>query len=678
MVRRQLPVQKWVWSGRWLRGPTTLRWRYVHTTVGGTEPHVYLCSSFIMNFRLGLCLLITTAAFVGGLVEVADAQPMPRENVVDVPAIGEGLCVSNVFQTNMVLQRDKPNQVWGWADPGESVTVTFAGQQASAVAGQDRAWKVTLAAVPVNAKPQAMTVKGEHKTLVLDNILVGDVWVLGGQSNMEFELAKVENGNLEIVSANFPEIRILTVPYGQGPETTRGFARLHEWSGWFGRHFRKGDWDVCTPEIARELSAIGYVFARRVHKASNVPIGVIDASRGGTTVETWTPLSVLREMDSEATQAKLETFDNQVAEWDPQADLERRIASHRQWIERQTKEGKPIPEDKRQEPNDLQPGPIGNHNFPGHCYAGMIAPLAGLSVKGAIFHQGYNNAFDGSQGVEMYHDIFPEMIKAWRGAFHDPEMPFGILSLCTDGYPQTRDDYCEKMFNAGIDIRATQYQTFLDFYNAGDKQIGFASTYDLRRRWYHPQVKIPAGERIARWALATQYDFEQQLQWKPPMLVNMQPGDGALILTLDSDVSDPQDGAIEGFAIAGEDRKFQPANVSYAEKGKDARGRMQYDRKQLVLTSPLVPQPSHFRYAWGRNPLGNLQVSGNKDLPFATQRSDNWPMEEVPLGVLGDETTPPLSRGDKNKIVQALREQDRARRLEEAKQVIEANGGPEL
>ncbi len=150
-----------------------------------------------------------------------------------------------------------------------------------------------------------MTVKGKDKTLVLDNILVGDVWVLGGQSNMEFELAKVENGNLEIISANFPEIRILTVPYGQGPELKPGFARLHQWSDWSGRHFRKGDWDVCTPETARELSAIGYVFARRIHKASNVPIGVIDASRGGTTVETWTPLPVLRAMDSEPTKAKL-------------------------------------------------------------------------------------------------------------------------------------------------------------------------------------------------------------------------------------------------------------------------------------------------------------------------------------------------------------------------------------
>ena len=603
---------------------------------------------------------------------VTIAQRLPRENVIDVPAIGDGLYVSNVFQSNMVLQRDKPISVWGWADAGEQVTVSFDGEQASVTAAEDRSWKATLPAVAANATPQQMTVKGQSTTVVLENILVGDVWILGGQSNMEFELAKVENGNLEIVSANYPEIRILTVPYGQGPELKKGFARLHEFSSWFGRHFRKGDWNVCTPDVARELSAIGYVFARRIHKASNVPIGVIDASRGGTTVETWTPLSVLRKMDSEPTQAKLASFDQAVAEWDPQADLEKRIAQHRSWIERQTKEGKPIPDNRKQEPNDLRPGPIGNHNYPGHCYAGMIAPLSGLSVKGAIFHQGYNNAFEGSVGADMYRDVFPQMITSWREAFNDPKMPFGILSLCTDGYPQTRDDYCEKMFNAGIDIRAAQYETFLDLYNAGDKNVGFVSTYDLRRRWYHPQLKIPAGERIARWALATQYGFDREVQWKPPMLVGMERLDGKLLLKLDTDANDPQDGAIQGFAIAGEDRRFHPADVVHAEKGKDGRGRIQYDRKQLVLTSPMVPEPVHFRYAWGRNPLANLQATGFKDLPFATQRSDDWKIEEVPLDVLEGEVTLPVSRGDRGRILQALREQDKARRLKEAQLLIEA------
>jgi sialate O-acetylesterase len=603
-----------------------------------------------------------------------NAQPLPQEDVVDVPAIGEGLCFANLFQTNMVLQRDKPIHVWGWADVGEQVSVSFAGEQVLTQAGGDRAWKVTLSALAANSTPQRMTVQGKSQTVVLENILVGDVWVLGGQSNMEFELAKVENGPLEIISANFPQIRILTVPYGQGPEPKRDFARLHEWSNWFGRHFRKGDWDECSPEMARDLSAIGYVFARRIHMASRVPIGVIDASRGGTTVETWTPLTALREMESEPTKRLLAKFDKALTEWDPEADLDNRKAQHRQWIERQNKEGKLIPDDKKQAPDDLRPGPIGDHNFPGHCYAGMISPIAGFSVKGAIFHQGYNNAFDGSLGAEMYRHVFPEMIKAWRKTFDDPALPFGIISLCTEGYPQTLDDYCEKMFNAGIDIRAAHYQTFLEFFKAGDRHIGYASTYDLRRRWYHPQLKIPAGERIARWALATEYGFAKEVEWKPPMLVSMERRDASLLLQLDTEVSDPEDGAIVGFAIAGEDRNFHPAEVTYGDKGKDERGQLRVNRKQLILTSPMVAQPIHFRYAWGRNPLANLQATGNKDLPFATQRSDDWNMEEVPLGILGNNVQRPISRGDSNKIIEALREQDKQRRLKEAQKVIESNG----
>lgn len=609
----------------------------------------------------------------------AIAQKMPKQDVVDVPAIADGLCVSNVFQSHMVLQRDKPIAVWGWAAPGEEVAVAFGADRQTTRAAGDRSWRVVLAAQPANAAPQRLVVQGEAATLTLDDVLVGDVWVLGGQSNMEFELAKVENGPLEIVSANYPAIRILTVPYGQGPEPRRGFARLHEWSDWFGRHFRKGDWDACTPKIASELSAIGYVFARRVHMASQVPIGVIDASRGGTTVETWTPLARLRALGDEQVRVELADWDQRVAAWDAQKDLEQRVRQNREWVERQTAANKPVPEDRRQDPTDLRPGPIADHNHPGHCYAGMIAPLEGLAVKGVLFHQGYNNAFDGMPGVALYRAVLPEMIRAWREAFGDPQLPFGILSLCTDGYPQTRDDYVEKMLDTGIYIRAVQYRTFLDAWNAGDRNIGFASTYDLRRRWYHPQVKIPAGERIARWALATQYGFGREVEWKPPMLVGMEAQGGALVLRLDAEVSDPEDGAITGFAIAGEDRRFQPADVAYLEVGVDDRGQPRLDKKQLVLTSPLVPAPQHFRYAWGRNPLANLQATGNKDLPFATQRSDDWGMGEVPLGVLGEEVdgNGALTRAQQNKIREALRQEDVRRRVAEAKAVLREFGAGE-
>ncbi len=615
-----------------------------------------------MQIRIPLACV---GLLVVGAVAPLGAASMPKEDVVEFPAIGEGLCLHNLFQSNMVIQRDKPVSLWGWATPGEQVSVTIAGQTATATAAKDRSWKVTLPAMEASSNPTIVTVKGKDKTVTLENVLVGDVWLLGGQSNMEFPLSNVENGNLEIVSANFPEIRILTVPAVAAPEAPKGFARLHEWSDWSGRHFRKGDWDVCSPETVRDLSAIGYVFARRLHMASQVPIGVVDISRGGTTVETWTPEPVLRQIATEPVKNLLAVWDQKVAEWDPQADLENQIKRHEQWVEKMTKEGKPIPAD-RKAPTKPRPGPAFDANRPGNCFAGMIGPIEGLAVKGAIFHQGFNNCFSGTEGTKMYRDVFPKMITAWRTAFGDPEMPFGILSLCTDGTKQSLGNYSEMMANPGPWIREAQYQTFLEFFNAGDQNIGFVSTYDLQRRWYHPQLKVPAGERIARWALATEYGFEKQLGWKPPMIQGMEAADGSITLRFDGSIGGVDDGGpMEGFAVAGEDRKFHPAKAELLVIGKDDRGREKKDSKALVLSSPMVPNPIHYRYAWGRNPMGNLQATGNSDIPLATQRSDKWPLDEA--FVEGE-----LKALEGRQVGAALRQLDQERALKEAGTLLEA------
>ncbi len=620
---------------------------------------------FGLRFRLFVALLLGLI-FQDNVGAQDRPKKMPKENVIDVPAISDGLCVSNVFQSNMVLQRDKPMSIWGWAAPGEEVTVAFGGNEQSSKAASDRSWRVTLPAMAASSKPQRMTIKGSTETLSLDNILIGDVWVLGGQSNMEFPLDRIENGQLEIVSANYPNIRILTVPAMNGPKLKVGFPRLHEWSGWFGRHYRKGDWDECTPEIARELSAIGYVFARRVHMASKIPIGVIDASRGGTTVETWTPNSVLKTIDSPQVTSLLAQWDDKVSTWDAKAELELRVKNFRQKVARFEKEGREMPAGET-EPTDLKPGPPMDQNRPGNCYASMIGPLIGLQVKGAIFHQGYNNCFNGTEGTIMYRDVFPKMITAWRTAFNDPEMPFGILSLCTEGTVQSLNNYCEMMANPGPYIREAQYQTFLDFHNAGDKNIGFTSTYDLRRRWYHPQLKIPAGERIARWALATQYGLDRSIRWKPPIVQEMKVVDDHIELRLDEPAGAIDDGGpILGFAVAGDDRKFHPAKAEHLVTGKDNRGRNQTDKKVLVLSSPMVKSPIHYRYAWARSPLGNLQAERMTDIPFATQRSDNWSLENVPLGVHAEEITGKLSRQQQRKLIETLRKQDLDRILAEA------------
>ena len=620
-----------------------------------------------LKHPLLLASLVAVAA--AGAVE---QRNLPKQDVVEVPAIAPGLCVANLFQSNMVLQRDKPLNIWGWAEPGEEVTVSFAGQQVQAKAAADRSWQVTLAPIPANTKPQSMTVRGKSATLTLENILVGDVWVLGGQSNMEFPISKVDDGELEIISANFPQLRLLTMPVGKGFASVHSFERLYEWSDWSMQHFRKGDWDVCSPETVQEFSAIGYVFGRRLGMATGVPIGLIDASIGGTTVETWTPEDVLRKIEGAETRAMLKEWDDKIAAFDPQADLKARVAAYENRMKNLQASGQAIPADSKP-PSDLRPGPVADQNRPGCRYASVIQPLRGLAVAGAVFHQGFNNCFNGSAGARMYYQVFGRMIAAWRTNFDDPQLPFCIISLCTAGDPQTLENFLPPMYDAGPYIREAQYQTFLDLRRAGDKNIGFVSSFDLRKSWYHPQIKIPAGERAAKWALVTRYRLlkgrDAGDHWLPPMVEKVEVAGGTIRLTMNTEVKthDDSDGKLLGFAIAGEDRRFYPADANWFSDGsKNDRNRVEYDKHILVLSNRLVPKPVHYRYAWARNPLGN--VVNNRGVPLACQRSDDWLLEETPVKLA---TTDDASKRQvANQLRKMLEQDDLERRLQEAEATL--------
>lgn len=190
---------------------------------------------------------ISSTAWLIGLIWLlvcpqagADEKLESGKDRIDVPAIGDGLCLHNLFQSGMVLQRDKPIRIWGWAEPGEHVSVTFGDQTQSATAATDRSWKVELPALPASSEPHQLVVQGKDKTLKLEDILIGDVWLLGGQSNMEFPIYKVEDGALEIASANFKNIRLFTVPQQNGPDDKKSFPRQYQWSDWFGEHYRQG------------------------------------------------------------------------------------------------------------------------------------------------------------------------------------------------------------------------------------------------------------------------------------------------------------------------------------------------------------------------------------------------------------------------------------------------------
>jgi sialate O-acetylesterase len=486
----------------------------------------------------------------------------------------------------------------------------------------------------------------------------------------------VDDGELEIVSANFPQIRLLTMPVGKGFSSVHSFERLHEWSDWSKRHFRKGDWDICSPETVTEFSAIGYIFGRRMHMASGVPIGLIDASIGGTTVETWTPEDVLRKIDGAETREMLKEWDEKIAAFDPQAELKARLAAYENRIKNLQAKGQPIPADSTP-PSDLRPGPVADKNRPGCRYASVIQPLRALAVAGAVFHQGFNNCFNGSAGARMYYQVFGKMISTWRDNFGDPQLPFCVISLCTAGEPQTWENFLAPMYDAGAYIREAQYQTFLDLRRGGDKNIGFASSSDLRKSWYHPQIKIPAGERAAKWALVTRYELlkgrDAEAWWLPPAIEKSEVVGSKLHLTMSTEVKtrDDSDGKMLGFAIAGQDRRFHPAEVNWFTDGTTgSRNKPQFDHKILVLSNPFVPNPVHYRYAWARNPLGN--IVNNRGVPLPGQRSDDWILEETPVKIVVPPDTPAdaARRQVGNRLRKELERDDLDRRIKEAEATI--------
>jgi sialate O-acetylesterase len=252
------------------------------------------------------------------------------------------------------------------------------------------------------------------------------------------------------------------------------------------------------------------------------------------------------------------------------------------------------------------------------------------------------------------------MIEAWRKGFDNPNLAFGIIAQETDQEPQTLDNFLSGITDNGCLIREAHYNTFAAMRKAGDRNIGFAASDDMRRAWYHPQIKIPVGERIARWALATQYGVN--IRWLPPTVHEMKVEGNKLIVTLDTEAHAYNSGPIYGFAIAGSDKKFYPAQADYLVDEKK-----RTIRSVIVLTSPFVAEPVAYRYGWHRNPMGNLKIS-NCELPVPISRSDCWSLNELYEAYIGKRTASEteLNRTERAALDRALQTADRQRRFKEA------------
>ena len=569
------------------------------------------------------------------------------------------LKLPNIFGDNMVIQRDKPIRVWGSAEPDSNVRVIFGERDLTAKSDSNGKWMMELEPLSVSSRPRSLSVQSKDEKIEYDGILIGDVWLLGGQSNMEDVLEDIYHGDTEVASAHHPNVRLMTIPQIASPERLDDINRLNEFNSWTGRYEQKGSWSQCTPKSVHRFSAIGYIFGRRLHLVTGVPIGLIDASWGGTTAEAWTS----REKLATVSGAKplTDEWDRKIADYDAEASLKRRIENWKRDTERRKKEGKK-PNPKPTEPDQ---DPATNRNNPGASFNAMIAPFAELNIKGAIFNQGYNNAL-GNARPKLYTKVFKAMIEDWRDAFRDEKLPFGIVALTAGGEPQTNDNFELRMVDAGPFIREAQAKAWQSLEN-----VGFAPAHDQQVPWYHPHKKFELGERIARWALYTQYG-QKRLGWQPALCTKSRVNDDHIELQFDRNVRVHDGRPFAGFAIAGEDRHFYPAKAEFVVAGKDERGRDRKDESRLKVWHPLVKSPQAVRYAWARNPIANAVNSRHHErtIPIVSFRTDDWDWPEAPFEADGDELKQ-AHRKTINSMRDAARKQTVQRKVDEAKQFLE-------
>jgi len=568
--------------------------------------------------------------------------------------------VHNIFGQNMVLQRGKPVKVWGWADVGESVTVTYSGQTKNAKADDKGNWSIELDTLKAGTESKDLVVKGKSNIITFKNVVVGDVWLCGGQSNMEDVLEDIYHGDTEVVSANHSNIRLMTVPQVAAPEAPADIERINEFNSWTGRHEMKGSWAQCTPKTVNRFSAIGYIFGRRLHLASGVPIGLIDASWGGTTAEAWTSRAKLATIPQ--SKGLTDEWDQKIASYDPVASLKAEIEQWEKDSERRKQRG----EAPNPKPTEPEQDPATDRNNPGASFNGMIAPIAGFNIKGVIFNQGYNNAL-GNARPRLYAKVFKAMIQDWRRAFRDESLPFGIIGLTAGGEPQTLENFELRMVDAGPFIREGQFKAAQELEN-----VCFMPACDQQVPWYHPHKKFELGERIARWALNTQYGYGQ-LGWKPAVCTGAENKVDHFILTFDSAVRVHDGRPFAGFAIAGEDRHFVPARAEFVVVGKDDRGRDRQDEKLLKVWSPLVQKPLAVRYAWARNPLGNVVNSQHHEriIPIPSFRTDDWDWPEAPFKSDGGDAED-KHRKRRNEMRKKAEQWAKERTVLEARQVLKS------
>ncbi len=482
----------------------------------------------------------------------------------------------SLFTDNMVLQRGVEIPIWGTADPGESVVVQLQEQKVSTEASEDGKWEMSLDPMEAGG-PYQLVFTGKN-LIALNNIMVGDVWLCSGQSNMQWPLRETENAEIEIAYSNFPDIRLTTVP--------RRVAGKPQ-------DLLDCEWVECSPDTSGNFSAVAYYFGRELYQNLEVPIGLIHSSWGGSPAEAWTSLPTLKDNEKlnymlDAWRKDLENFLQRLEE------IEEEYVVWKEKAAEAESQGKPVPAAPRI-PND----PRRSHWRPSGLFNTMIAPLTDFPIKGTIWYQGESNA----KRAYEYRETFSTMIQDWREHWDIGNFPFLYVQL---------PNYESEDGVAWAELREAQTMA-LTLPNTG-----MAITIDLGDpNDIHPRNKLEVGERLALAAYGIAYN--QDMTYSGPIYDSMNiEGDQIRIRfkNVGEGLIAKGDDMLTGFTIAGPDKEFRPAQAMI-------------DRNTVVVSSAWVKNPIAVRYGWDDNPDCNLYNEAG--LPASPFRTDDW--EGVTAGV---------------------------------------------
>ena len=496
------------------------------------------------------------------------------------PALRAELKLPAIIGDHMVLQQKQADPIWGWDTPGAKITVSFAGKNYSTMAGADGKWKVKLDPLPANATPQTLTVVGSTKREIQD-VLIGEVWMCSGQSNMGFTLNSEWNGDLEAAASKLPNLRLIKVPNVGTQELQNDF---------------KGEWQASAPETANRFSAVGFLYGRYLHQILNVPVGLIDNAWGGSAAEAWVRRSSLE--NDPRFKPLMESAAKREAELLPdqgKAELDQLMAS---WRAACLKAGATNPP---WQPENWLAG----RQRPGNIFAGVLNPTLGYGIKGVIWYQGESNA---GRAYE-YASLFPFMIEQWRKEWKQGDFPFYWVQLANYKAEQPapgESDWAE--------LRESQTKT-LSLTNTGQAviiDVGEGNNI-------HPKDKHDVAARLVRWALAK--DYGMKLPYRSPEFQKVTMAGNKALVTFDCFGSKLRPFGVSearGFAVCGADKVWHWAAGKIIGANK------------VEVSSPEVVAPVAVRYAWADNPVCNL--FSNDGLPVTPFRTDNFEMITKPKG----------------------------------------------